>query len=421
MSGPRVGYVLRKFPQLSETFITNEIVGLERLGLSVCVFSYLKPTERIAHESLRLLQSQVAYLPDPLFLHPLDLLAAHRAVRRAWPEGYANTMRYALRQTVATRAIDPWLGIHQAVCLARLLQENEVYRLHAQMAHGATRLAMLTSMLTGLPFSFTAHARDVYRTNPDRLRERIAAADFVVVCNGAAREHLQRIARAEDRDKLLLEYHGVDVEKFSPARRATNVGEPVVLSAGRLVEKKGFDVLLRACALLKERGVSFRCVIVGGGPERGRLEKLIRELGLGSAVSLPGACSQEELIDRYSAATVFALPCVVLDDGDRDGIPNVLVEAMAMGLPVVSTAISGIPELVRSGENGLLVGQRDAHALASALELLLRDATLRERLGASARATVTARFDASNAAQQLAALFREGAPRVGELSSVSNE
>jgi glycosyltransferase involved in cell wall biosynthesis len=408
MDAPVVGYVIRMFPQLSETFIANEILGLERLGLALRVYSYRTPKAVVTHECVRRIQAPVTYLPDPLPRHPGRLLRENPGVYRLHPRRYRHTVRYVVAHTLRERNPDTWRRFFQAVYLASQLKDSGVRHLHAHMAHGAARVTMLASMLTGLPFSFAGHARDIYRANQRLLRAKIEAAEFVVTCTRANQEYLRRLVGTEQRHKIHLAYHGVDTAKFSPAREENASGEPVILSVGRLVEKKGFRYLVRACAALRDKGYSFRCVVVGEGPERGRLEEMIRDLGLRDAVSLPGECSQEQLLREYHRATIFALPCCVLLDGDRDGIPNVLLEAMAIGLPVVSTPVSGIPELIRNGDNGLLVPERDEGALASALELLIQDDALGDRLGQSGRLTVATDFDPETTAHRLAALFREG-------------
>jgi glycosyltransferase involved in cell wall biosynthesis len=406
METPPVGYVLRMFPQASETFVANEVRELERLGLSIRIYSYRRPRETVRHEVVRALRAPITYLPDPLWRHPLALLRAHRALHRREPSRYRSVLRYVLRSFLRERDLDVWRRFTQAGYLATLIDRDGVTRLHAHFAHAATHVAMLTAMFLDLPFSFSAHARDIYTAKRSLLREKIAAARYVLTCTDANRAYLRELVDADQREKVLLAYHGVNVEKFSSAENAARAEPPLVLGVGRLVAKKGFPHLLRACRTLLGRGLSFRCVITGEGSERRRLEEQVRSLGLDGVVSLPGARTQEELVEEYRRATLLALPCRVLANGDRDGIPNVLVEAMAIGLPVVSTAISGIPELIESGENGLLVPERDDAALASAIELLLQDATLRARLARNARATVEQRFDSAANARRLADLLR---------------
>jgi glycosyltransferase involved in cell wall biosynthesis len=405
MSVPALGYVIRMFPQVSETFVANEILSLERLGVPLRIFSLRRPVEHVTHECVRQIQTPVTYLPDPLNRNIGDLIAAQIAIARAAPGGYRAAVQHVALTSIRDRSVEPWKRLLQAGSLATLLRQSNVDRLHAHFAHGSTYVAMLASKLTGLPFSFSAHARDIYSNDSPRLLgEKIAAADFVATCTRANQQYLQDLAPIHG-DKINLAYHGVDLEKFSFAAAPSDGDMPVILSVGRLVEKKGFSDLLKACRLLKRREVTFRCVIVGDGPLRANLERRIAALGLGDVVSLLGACSQEELVEHYRQATVLALPCKVLENGDRDGIPNVLVEAMACGVPIVSTGVSGIPELVDSGETGLLVPPGNTTELAAAIELLLHDRDLRERLAARARATVVERFDSAHCARALTGLF----------------
>jgi glycosyltransferase involved in cell wall biosynthesis len=202
-------------------------------------------------------------------------------------------------------------------------------------------------------------------------------------------------------------YHGLDTRRFAPrADSAEEAAPPVALSVGRLVEKKGFPVLIEACRLLKDRGYRFRCQIIGGpGPCAQQVASLIRELAVDDIVALQPAVTQEELREAYRQATLFALPCQIADNDDRDGIPNVLVEAMASGLPVVSTNISGIPELIEHGVNGLLTPQKDARALADAVARLLDAPAMRRELGAAARKKVCMSFDAESNVLALHRLF----------------
>jgi glycosyltransferase involved in cell wall biosynthesis len=395
------------FPQLSETFIANEILELQRQGVRLRIFSYRRPRAAVLHECVQNIREPVEYLPDPIHRNLGKLLGATPAVYRLDRARYLRTVRYVLGYTARERNPDTWRRLLQAVYLARQVREEGLQHLHAHFAGGATRVTMLTSMLTGIPFSFSAHARDVYTTTPYVLRERMNAADFVVTCTAANQKYLREVLGEESREKVLLGYHGIDLAKFQPKPEPATRETPLILSVGRLVRKKGFTDLLTACDILRRNGVSFRCLIVGEGPERERLERKIAELSLADHVSLPGSGSQEEVLAWYHRATVFALPCRVLEDGDRDGIPNVLLEAMAVQLPIVSTAISGIPELIEAEHNGLLLPERDPRALAGALDRLIHDADLRARLGSRARETVAKHFDQSANARKLSEMFRQ--------------
>jgi len=261
---------------------------------------------------------------------------------------------------------------------------------------------MVLSRLLGLPFSFTAHAYDVWREQL-LLPEKLRAARFAVTCTECNRQHLAA-TYAVPLEKIVTVHHGVDVNRYVPVERASTA-EPYIISVGRLVEQKGFDRLLRACRRLVESGESFRCEIIGDGPLRDRLGGLITEYGLGDRVALVGRLHQEDLRRRYAAADMFVLFCVPASDDDRDGIPNVLIEAMATELPVVSTDFSGVPEIVVDGETGILVGTDDETVQAEAIRRMLHDPQLRRQLGRAGRRRVMEGFTIEASAAHLDAVF----------------
>jgi len=246
------------------------------------------------------------------------------------------------------------------------------------------------SLLGGLPFSISAHAKDIYLSDAADLRRKMGAARFTVTCTDFNCRTLQAIAPEASVHRM---YHGIDAAVFHPSRRAVPSLVPLILSVGRLREKKGLDTLIDACRLLHGRGVPFRCEIVGYGEEHERLAALIEAHRLDDLVQLAGKLTREQVVERYARAAVYVQPSRVAADGDRDGIPNVLLEAMAMGLPVVATRVSGIPELVQHRHNGLLVEADDPAALADAVEQLADSPALGAQLGREARRTVTTRFD----------------------------
>src|SRR3954452_2512181 len=420
------------FPRVSETFIASEIHRVEQAGVPLRLF-VIKPIEEREqghdHPVLDAILARPEYLPDPRGLtKPLHLWrwddvrefmpALRRCVRRR-PHGVARAARTAIAQSFRDRK-GPLRGprkiyikeLIQAITLADTLPPD-VRHLHAHFAHGTTTITWLAACITGLPFSFTGHARDIYapELNPKGwLKRKLEAARFVVTCTEANVAHLKAIAPRAD---VHLVYHGLSADftrlleergRPAPARN----GHLRVLGVGRLVAKKGFDTFVDACAVLRERGVPFEARIVGQDDKAGEaLRRRIAELGV--PVALPGPVGPAQLLDHYRRAGALCMPCRLLPD-DRDGIPNVLVEAMAAGAPVVATNVSGIPELVRSGVNGLPVPPEDPVALADALLAVHRDRALAGRLADEGRATVRERFDGDRLAGRLARLF-EGALR----------
>jgi len=425
---PRIGYVMMAYARPSEAFITNEIYLLERLGLRFHVFSVKQPADLPRHHaSVEQIRATVTCLPDLTADRSRHLTWRH--LRAHWrsharlllrrPGRYVGTLCFALglyfkyrfpqrlpRITEEQFIVD---FLRAGPVALRVLESTEIRHLHAHFCHASTTVAMMVSRFTGVPYSFTAHAKDIYlgKFNPgDLLQRKMRDAAFVVTCTETNRDHLQRLCPGVRCVHRI--YHGIDTAVFSPrvARGTANGGVPRILAVGRFVEKKGFPYLVRACRVLKERGHAFRCDLVGR-PDRDSepVRQAIAESRLEDTVFVGGMLTHEELKQLYEQCTIACLPCVVARDGDRDGIPNALVEAMAMGLPVVSTRISAIPELVDDGANGLLVPQRDVRALADALERLLEDRGLRRKLGHAAREKVRRSFDAERTTRDLKDLF----------------
>ncbi len=432
-----IGYVLKSYPRMSETFIANEIYLLERLGLKLRLFSILELTDPQRHAVSDATRAPVEYLPQVTPLNEASFPAwlrrnapkffsSHWRLFKSRPVNYALTLLEALRLAFKHRQA-PWRPqtgfvkeFLQAGHIAeRVLATGTIRHLHAHFCHSATTVAMFAGRLCGLPFSFTAHAKDIYvrALNPgDLLQTKLRNAKFAVTCVKANQERLASLGMKET--PIYNIYHGLDTRGFAPrADAAEEPGTPMLLSVGRLVEKKGFPVLIEACRLLKDRGYRFRCQIIGGpGPCAQRVAGLIHELGLEDMVALRPAVTQEELRQVYQRATLFVLPCQIADNDDRDGIPNVLVEAMASGLPVVSTNISGIPELIEHDVNGLLTPQKDARGVAVAVARLLDAPALRQELGAQAREKVCRLFDAESNILALHRLFLDCLGGTGSVS-----
>ncbi|MEM7063976.1 MAG: glycosyltransferase [Cyanobacteria bacterium P01_B01_bin.77] len=385
-----IGFLLKTYPKLSETFILNEILELERQGLNLHIFSLRRPSESCIHPGIHQVNAPVTYLPSLLPEYNLaiekELLDTHIRLYQQDSNHYLSTLQFYLSRH-EDRRLHEFL---QGGYLAWKLQQLDINHLHTHFANVPTATVEIAQAFSGLSYSITAHAKDIYLTDKVALDRRMAKAEFVLTCTDYNRRYLEQISTSHT--PIHLAYHGLDVSRFSPEPRVQSSEIPSILSVGRFCEKKGFPYLLKACYLLKQTGMSFRCNIVGYGPLENTIRQQIEQLGLFDHVTLVGQLTQDQLIEYYQKADIFVLPCLVTDDGDRDGIPNVLLEAMAMELPVISTDISGISELVTSNNNGILVPEKDALSLAQALEALLRQPELRTTLGITGRLTVLEKF-----------------------------
>ncbi len=367
-----LAYVLKTFPRLSQTFIVNEILAHEAAGQSLRIETLRRPKAEDAQADVSAVRASVHRLGESL--------------GEGLPDGKGPAVLAA-----------------QAEELAGRVRALGITHLHAHFGNSAAEVARLAAAQAGIGYSFTAHARDIFLDglDHDALARRLHAARKVVTVSDFNRQHL--MARYDlAPGQVVRIYNGLDLRRFSRSQAAR---EPLILAVGRLIEKKGFGDLVDACALLRERGQRFRCVIAGGGPLQETLAGQIAALDLGEHVQLLGAVSPGEVQHWMQRASVFAAPCVVGADGDRDGLPTVLLEAMALGCPCVSTDVTGIPEVLSDGQSGLQVPQHDAAALADAMGRLLADPTLCERLAQAARERIERDFDIHHNAARLRRLF----------------
>ena len=391
----KIGYVVKRYPRYSETFIVNEILAHEAAGMEIEIFSVLLPEDGHFQDVISRVRAPVTYLPSK-GLKVAEFWSALEQAGETLPDGWLSLE--------AARGEDVRY-VYQAVVLAREARLRAISHLHAHFATAATTVARLAAHFAGLPYTFTAHAKDIFHESvrPADLRRKLADATVAVTVSdynlaylresyGSAARHVRRT------------YNGLDLERFpyrSPYERA-----PRIVGVGRLVEKKGFVDLIDACAILAKEGRKFTCRIVGTGEQEVGLRVRIARLGLEDRIELLGPRPQSELVRLVQDAAVLAAPCVVGADGNRDGLPTVLLEAMALGTPCVSTDVTGIPEVVRDGETGLVVSQRDPAALAAAVGRLLEEPDLRARLAERARRLVEAEFDVNRNATQLRELFQ---------------
>lgn len=401
MRRERVAFILKGYPRLSESFIAQEIAALEKRGLEILIVSLRHPTDERRHRVHDEIRAEVKYLPEYVYREPLRVLNAWRRMRRRplYRAARSLWLRDLVRDPTPNRA----RRFFQALVLADELP-SDVRRLHAHFLHTPASVARYAAALGGLRWSGSAHAKDIWTSPEWEKREKLASCEWLVTCTGYNMQHLAELAPP---GRVALVYHGLDAARF-PAKTSgrpsadgadgaegpdgANVAQPVVLlSVGRLVEKKGTDVLLDALALLPNN-LNWRLVHVGGGPLRKRLARRAIALGIAERIVWRGPLNQAELLCEYRGADIFALACRVTRDGDRDGLPNVLMEAQSQGLPCVATAVSAISEFIQHERTGLIVPPESPAPFASALSMLISDPALRQRLGAAGRARVSSAF-----------------------------
>lgn len=397
----RVIYLVSLFPCWSETFIVREIHALRRKGVDVRIVSLKHPSEKLVQSDAAALQS--------LVLYPPGLLASAKTVLK-------TVLRHPWRELATVFGlVRGFRGMHEALlkslvvwwrtlALAPAVRALQPDHLHAHWATYPSTAAWMLSSRIGVPFSFTSHAHDIFLED-HLLAQKFADAAFGVTISAFNRRYLVERVKGLDPAHMRIVHCGVVLADFPfrPDGRAPRH----LLAVGRLDEIKGFPILIEACAVLARRGVEFSCEIIGEGPLRAVLEAQVAQHGLGERVRLPGVRKQEEVRAALLAATVFVLPSVVTARGDRDGIPVALMEAMAVGTPVVSTRVSGIPELVEHDLTGLLADERDVEGLADALQRLLTEPTLGVRLAQAARARIEAAFEIDDQAQRLLDAIQE--------------
>ncbi len=406
-----VAYVMKRYPRLSETFILNEIAIMEGLGVRLTLFSLLQPEPPPHHPMVKDIKAPLRHLPPKIFPKVWHLVQAHGACCLYAPTYYLRALAQAAGASVRSRRpLGIWKQFVRAGFVADRCRREGVTLIHAHFANAPGAVASFASAMLGIPFSFTAHAKDLYLTRSAVVSRRVHEAAFVATCTGYNVEYLKSITLKPDHGKIHLVYHGIDLTRFMPCEepKPRMGGTPLILSVGRLVPKKGFGDLIAACDLLCRSGIRFHCVIVGEGPLRKTLEADIARRGLSGLVTLKGAMTHADLIAFYREADVFALAPRIVEDGDRDGIPNVLVEAMASGVPVVSTAVSGIPELVLDDVTGLLVPSESPPDLAEALRRLLGAPQVGIRLARDARLRLEKDFSAKETTKALRDLMLAG-------------
>src|SRR6266568_2605208 len=406
LAGGRVAFVLKGYPRLSETFIAQEIWALEQRGLDIQIVSLRHPTDRATHPVHSQIRAPVLYLPEYLKDEKRRVFAAWRRARLL--PGYAAARRGWLSDLARDPTPNRIRRFGQALVLAAELA-SDIAHLHAHFLHTPASVARYAAIIRAARWSVSAHAKDIWTIPAWEKREKLGSAQWAVTCTEAGRRHLAELMPPTG--TVVLSYHGLDFDRFPPppSRQAGGDGgapaRPVtLLSVGRAVEKKGYDDLVAALALLPA-DLAWRFVHIGGGALAKRLKRQAARLGLDQRIEWRGARPQPEVLAAYREADLFVLAAKIGRDSDRDGLPNVLMEAQSQRLACVATQLPGIGELIEDGRTGVLVPPGNPPALAAALDALIRDPARRIRLGAAGEARVRLAFGMESGIAVLAALF----------------
>jgi colanic acid/amylovoran biosynthesis glycosyltransferase len=403
-----VAYVLLRFPVLTETFVADEIWEMRRQGVRVRLFSLLRPKEEPVQPTSQELAKDVQYTPE---LHSGRLWWAQLYFLFRSPIRYVSLWTNLIGQPYPPHSLADLLFKRmfiflKAVSLAFDLRGTSVQLLHTHFAWLSGAAAQVISGLLNIPFTVTVHAYDIYSQN-DLLRLTARSASRIIAISEYNKQIVLKTCPGLNPDSISVVHCGINVGLFTPSPRSNHKGPVAILSVGSLLEKKGHEYLIRACQQLRARGMDLTCTIIGGGPDKEKLRQLVHDCDLESQVILAGASNRNDVLEAYRHNELFVLASVIAQDGDRDGIPVVLMEAMAMHIPVISTRVSGIPELVRHTETGLLAPERDATALAEAIASLVADPALQARLRQNARALVEQEFEIKGNVHQLIEMFRQ--------------
>lgn len=417
-SAAAVGVVVKGWPRLSETFIAQELRALERRGLRLHIYSLRHPTDARVHPLNREVGAPVTYLPEYLWREPARVLRAWRTARRL--PGYARARAIWLKDLARDPTPNRIRRFGQALVLAAE-RDPDVAHYYAHFLHTPASVARYAALLAGLTWSVSAHAKDIWTTPAWEKREKLDDAAWAVTCTRTGREHLAGLAATPG--KVELVYHGIDAARFPPhdatrpPRDGTAAADPVMLlSVGRAVPKKGYGDLLAALALLP-RELRWRMVHIGGGPLLPELKREAERRGVADRISWRGAQTEEAVRAAYREADLFVLASRISGDGDRDGLPNVLLESLSQRCPVIATAVSAIPELVADGVTGALVPPGDHAAMAAAIIRLAGDPDLRARLAAAGEVRVRRDFPLERGVGRVAALLRMSAMTRGRAAA----
>ena len=435
----KAAYIMSRFPKITETFILYELLAVEEHGVEVSIYSLLRPRPTsVYHEGASVLRKILERLSRPVGEILMHAEAArlvertHYAPFFSWkilaaqfdfllhnPLAYLRTFwRLLVENWGSANYLLGALAIFpKTVCFARMMQTEGIQHVHAHFANHPAAAAYIIHRLTGIPYSFTAHGADL-QVDQHMLCEKIARASTAVTISSYNKAFIEDICGPACAEKVQVIYCGVDTQVFSPRNGKPNFSERLpmdqhldILSIGTMYEVKGHTYLIEACRLLREQGLDFTCHLIGDGPLRTQLREQVFQLGLGNQVCFHGQLKRDDVVKALQMADVLVVPSVPTAEGRCEGIPVVLMEAMASGVPVIASQISGIVELVEDGVSGLLVQPRHPEALVEALHSLQQDQELWLRLSTGGRSRVVSDFDLAQNARQLIRVFSQGSAR----------
>ena len=382
MPSSTLGYILKGYPRISETFISNEILILEQLGFKMRLFPMRHPREDFCHDSVKQIKAQVDYLPTELLLEFPRLLLPNIFLSIKRPALFKHGLGLAHRRYKRTAKLATFKHLLQAGYLTNhhLLNDTTLTHLHGHFAHSPTSVTMFAALLSGRTFSFTAHAKDIYTSNAKQLREKIRLAEFVITCTDYNRRYLEDIADGLDTPIHCI-YHGIDLKLFSPTTDHTECEPPYkLLTVARMTEKKGLPTLYKALRILKDQNLPFKHTLIGDGDDKEKILQLISDLKLSDCCQCLGTRTHKEVLKQFEESDLFVLACEIAENGDRDGIPNVLVESLAMGVPGLSTTVSAIPEILLHNKSGITIAPSNPEIMAKNIQETLENKVLRDTI-----------------------------------------
>ncbi len=396
----KIAYILSQFPETHETFILRETIELKKNKIDIQLFSLKKCKDKVIHPQALEFITQTHYSA----LISINVIKAILYFIYIRPLECLGLFIHLIKSNISSieSLIKSIVIIPISLYYAKLMMDLGITHIHAHWATIPTTNALIISKILNIPFSFTAHAWDIFLPNP-MLKEKVQQAEFVATCTSYNKKYLDSLLNYKENDKIILNYHGIDFDTLPEINK--NIEDNLIFSIGRLCEQKGFPYLLEACAILRDQGYQFKCIIVGEGPDRKAMTTQIELLELQEYIVLSGMKPQSYIFDMFNKARMFVLPCIIAKNGDRDGIPNVMIEALAMCTPVISTTVSGVPEIIQNNITGITVEPRNSQQLADAIIGLLNNPDTAKAFVKNGRKLVEEKFDIRKNIGELVSIF----------------